>query len=197
MGRIENQPLDRRSVPFEQFQPLIHDDSIQWHNLQYDTPTPSGLIDHGTEMTNFAATADVIDSLDLIITIDSAIAHLAGAMGKPVWIILNFAADWRWGLDKNRTPWYPSAQLFRQAPNQPWSSVMANIQTTLHAQKTGDPKATRRVNFPKSQPRKEGAAHFEATDSPEPTSPCQTAQECCNSELCAFLGHINVLNSAN
>ena len=86
-----NQPLDRRSVPFEQFQPLIHDDSIQWHNPQYDTPTPSGLIDHGTEMTNFAATADVIDSLDLIITIDSAIAHLAGAMGKPVWIILNFA----------------------------------------------------------------------------------------------------------
>ena len=132
-----NQPLDRRSVPFEQFQPLIQDDSIQWHNLQYDTPTPSGLIDHGTEMTNFSATADVIDSLDLIITIDSAIAHLAGAMGKPVWIILNFAADWRWGLDKNRTPWYPSARLFRQAPDQPWSSVMAKIQTTLHAQKNG------------------------------------------------------------
>ena len=132
-----NQPLDRRSLPFGEFQPLLEDETIEWHSLQYDTPTPSGLIDHRSEITDFSATAGVIDSLDLIITIDSAIAHLAGAMGKPVWIILNFAADWRWGLDKGQTAWYPSARLFRQAPNQPWSSVMTNIQTALHAQKNG------------------------------------------------------------
>jgi tetratricopeptide (TPR) repeat protein len=125
------QPLDRRSVPFEQFYTLFQDSSIEWHNLQHDTPTPSGLVDHSSEMADFSATADIIDSLDLIITIDSAIAHLAGAMGKPVWVLLNFAADWRWGLDKNHTPWYPSARLFRQSTNQPWSSVMANIQSSL------------------------------------------------------------------
>ena len=74
----------------------------------------------GDELADFDDTAAVIDSLDLIATIDTAVAHLAGAMGKPTWILLPHAPEWRWMLDRDDTPWYPTARLFRQKRRGDW-----------------------------------------------------------------------------
>ncbi|NEQ40720.1 MAG: tetratricopeptide repeat protein, partial [Okeania sp. SIO3I5] len=76
-------------------------------------------------------TAAVIKQLDLVITIDTVIAHLAGALGKPVWVMLNFDSDWRWMLDRNDSPWYPTARLFRQPKIGDWDSVFIEVKQAL------------------------------------------------------------------
>ena len=68
----------------------------------------------GDQQADLADTAAMMATLDLVITVDTVIAHLAGALGKPVWILLPYAADWRWLLDRDDSPWYPTARLFRQ-----------------------------------------------------------------------------------
>lgn len=80
---------------------------------------------------DFAATANAIATLDLVITVDTSVAHLAGAMGKPVWILLAHAADWRWMNSREDSPWYPSARLFRQKKLGDWSSVVTRIEEEL------------------------------------------------------------------
>jgi tetratricopeptide (TPR) repeat protein len=77
---------------------------------------------------DFADTAEMIAGLDLVITVDTAVAHLAGSMGKPVWILLYNLVDWRWGLEGNETPWYPTARLFRQRTPADWSEVFAEVE---------------------------------------------------------------------
>ena len=74
----------------------------------------------------------MIDLLDLVITVDTSIAHLAGAMGKPVWILLPYNSDWRWLLDRDDSPWYPTARLFRQDITRSWASAMARVQVALN-----------------------------------------------------------------
>lgn len=78
-------------------------------------------------LNDFADTAALIESLDLVITIDTAVAHLAGALGKPVWILLQANADWRWGLEGAHCPWYPSARLFRQPSPGVWEPVVKAV----------------------------------------------------------------------
>lgn len=82
-------------------------------------------------LQDFADTAALIATLDLVITVDTSIAHLAGAMGKPVWILLPFIADWRWQHQREDSPWYPSARLFRQAEFGQWESVIARVAREL------------------------------------------------------------------
>ena len=82
---------------------------------------------------DFAETAAIIDSLDLVITVDTSLAHLAGALGKQVWTLLPFAADWRWMRDRTDTPWYPTMRLFRQATAGDWDSVIADVCAALTA----------------------------------------------------------------
>ena len=82
-------------------------------------------------MADFADTAAVVAQLDLVIAVDTAVAHLAGAMGKPVWILLPFVVDWRWLLDRDDRPWYPNARLFRQPRIGDWDSVIARLQREL------------------------------------------------------------------
>ena len=85
------------------------------------------------ELKDFSDTAAVIDQLDLVITVDTSIAHLAGAMGKPVWVLLPYNSDWRWLVDRDDSPWYPTARLFRQDITRYWASVIARVQVALRA----------------------------------------------------------------
>ena len=82
-------------------------------------------------ITDFADTAGIISQTDLIISVDTATAHLAGALGKPVWTLLPYAADWRWRLHRTDTPWYPSMRLFRQTNPGHWEDLMEEINHCL------------------------------------------------------------------
>ena len=89
------------------------------------------LIDLQDEQKDFADTAAIVANLDLVISIDTSVAHLAGAMGKPVWILLNNSPDWRWLLDREDSPWYPSARLFRQSAFGNWQDVLTRVEREL------------------------------------------------------------------
>ena len=82
-------------------------------------------------MDDFASTATLMEQLDLIITIDTAVAHLAGALGKPTWLLLSATPDWRWMLKRSDSPWYPSMRLFRQAKPGDWSEPLAKLREEL------------------------------------------------------------------
>ena len=87
------------------------------------------------QLKDFADTATVIAGLDLVITVDTAVAHLAGALGTPVWNLLSFAADWRWLLDRDDCPWYPTMKLFRQKTPGDWKSVISSVRKALYSKK--------------------------------------------------------------
>jgi hypothetical protein len=87
----------------------------------------------GAEFRDFADTAAVISQLDLIITSDTSVAHLAGAMGRPLWLMLAFAPDWRWAHDGDRSSWYPTARLFRQTTAGSWDEVIERVRLALVA----------------------------------------------------------------
>jgi ADP-heptose:LPS heptosyltransferase len=80
---------------------------------------------------SFADTAALIHSLDLVISVDTAAAHVAGALGVPVWLLLPFVADWRWLRDRDDSPWYPSMRLFRQSKRGDWDSVLTRVADEL------------------------------------------------------------------
>ena len=79
----------------------------------------------------FVDTASIIKSLDLVISVDSAIAHLAGSLGKPTWLLLNYVPDWRWGLGGENTDWYPSMRIFRQEKPGDWSGLLKTVRVHL------------------------------------------------------------------
>ena len=87
----------------------------------------------GDDLRDFSDTAALLDLMDLVITIDTGVAHLAGAMGKPVWILLPYNPDWRWLLDRNDSPWYPSARLFRQQQIGNWATVTDQVKNQLRS----------------------------------------------------------------
>ena len=123
-----------RSCPLEQFQPLFELPGITFYSLQKgdaaqvlrsqpDLP----VVDLSDRLTDFVETAAAIAQLDLVITVDTAVAHLAGTLGKPVWVLLAFAPDWRWIVNRDDSPWYPSLRLFRQTQPSDWESVFAQV----------------------------------------------------------------------
>ena len=89
------------------------------------------VLQSGHKLGNFSDTAALISQLDLVISVDTSVAHLAGALGKPVWILLTRTPDWRWLLDRNDSPWYPSVRLFRQSEARDWSSVTMRVRDAL------------------------------------------------------------------
>ena len=89
----------------------------------------------GPELEDFADTAAVISQLDLVICVDTAVAHLAGALGKPVWLMLQKDPDWRWMLEREDSPWYPTMRLFRQRGYGDWSEVIERVKVALEQRK--------------------------------------------------------------
>jgi Glycosyltransferase family 9 (heptosyltransferase) len=87
----------------------------------------SDLLHFGDALENFSDTAALISNLDLVMSVDTSVAHLAGALAKPVWVLLPFVPDWRWLLDRNDSPWYPTAHLFRQDDARTWDNVIARV----------------------------------------------------------------------
>ena len=87
--------------------------------------------DYTKEIEDYSDIAAIIQNLDLIISVDSPVAHLAGALGKPVWILLQFVPDWRWMLNRQDSPWYPTMRLFRQTSCDEWESVIENVKKNL------------------------------------------------------------------
>jgi hypothetical protein len=93
-----------------------------------------GMVDWTGELTDLADTAALVSALDLVISVDTSVAHLAGALAKPVWTLLTFAPDWRWMYDRTDTPWYPTMRLFRQPRRGDWESVVRDVADALAAQ---------------------------------------------------------------
>jgi tetratricopeptide (TPR) repeat protein len=122
-----------RDVPLDMLRVLLELDA-EFISLQKDLGEGDagyleefGIAHQGELLEDFADTAALIENLDLVITVDTATAHLAGALGKPVWVLLKYAADWRWLLERTDSPWYPSARLFRQASAGDWFGVVRNL----------------------------------------------------------------------
>jgi hypothetical protein len=90
-------------------------------------PTGMALVDLTSEITDFADTAAIMNSLDLIISVDTAVVHLAGALGRPCWILVPLVPDWRWQFDRTDSPWYPGVRLFRQSRGGDWAGVVGRI----------------------------------------------------------------------
>jgi ADP-heptose:LPS heptosyltransferase len=92
------------------------------------TPLPGlRLIDHTADLHDFAHTAALVANLDLVISVDTAVAHLAGALGRPIWLLLPASAEWRWLIDRTDSPWYPTMRLFRQKTSGDWAGVMEDV----------------------------------------------------------------------
>lgn len=91
------------------------------------------VLDLSTEITDFADTAAIAGEMDLVISVDTAVAHMAGALGLPVWILLSYIGDWRWLTDRADNPWYPSAKLYRQRATNDWTDVIAQVTNDLKA----------------------------------------------------------------
>ena len=85
------------------------------------------ILDVGEELGDFSDTAALMSQLDLVISVDTSVAHLAGALGKPVWILVTHVPDWRWLLERDDSPWYPTARLFRQPRIGDWESVVGRV----------------------------------------------------------------------
>jgi tetratricopeptide (TPR) repeat protein len=90
-----------------------------------------GLLDFGERLEDYSDTAALISQLDLVISVDTSVAHLAGALGKPVWVLLTHAPDWRWLFKRDDSPWYPSARLFRQDARREWGTVVLRVRQAL------------------------------------------------------------------
>jgi hypothetical protein len=135
-------PLHRsnvqRSIDVETLAPLLKLESARWFSLQVGERAddlarlPAGLVtDLAPQLADFAESAAAISELDLVITVDTAVAHLAGALGRPCWVMLRFAPDWRWLLEREETPWYPTLRLFRQRARGDWEDVVARVRAAL------------------------------------------------------------------
>ncbi|MGA8615062.1 MAG: tetratricopeptide repeat protein [Xanthobacteraceae bacterium] len=127
-----------RSIPFAPLAPLFSVPA-RFVSIQRDVrgedaeqlASESHVTHVGGELANFTDTAAVIALADLVITADTAVAHLAGAMGRPLWVLIPFQPDWRWTLDGETSPWYPTARLFRQSSLGDWDGVIARVSAAL------------------------------------------------------------------
>ena len=128
-----------RSIPAALWLPLLALPGIEFHVVQKDIRAGDaealrrapGVRSHGEHLTDFADTAAVLAQMDLIVGVDTSVAHLAGAMGRPVWLLLQHSADFRWLRGRTDSPWYPTARLFRQGADGLWEPVLNEVAAAL------------------------------------------------------------------
>jgi Tfp pilus assembly protein PilF len=138
-GDAKHRNDHNRSMPATHFGSLMDLPGVQWFSLQTgprasdlaQAPWADRLLDLGTRFANFDHTASAIAQLDLVISVDTAVAHLAGALAKPTWVLLPFAGEWRWMLHRSDSPWYPTLRLFRQGGPGDWPELMGRVRTAL------------------------------------------------------------------
>ena len=138
-GRPTHPNDRRRSMPLAWLAPLADAGQAVFVSLQKPMPARDvgtmplfrGMTDLSNDLTDFGETAALMENLDLVITVDTSMGHLAGSLNKPVWILIPKAADWRWLLDREDSPWYPSARLFRQRKPGAWDEPMGRLRVAL------------------------------------------------------------------
>lgn len=141
-GRM--QPGETRSAPVEALAPLLALEGIDWivlqpfltgHERAVLRTHPNARSIHCLEgrLENFADTGAIVERLDAVVSVDTSVAHLAGALGKPVWVMLPFAADWRWGIGTKDCAWYPGARLVCQRAPGEWREVIEETAAALGA----------------------------------------------------------------
>lgn len=130
-----NRILPQRSCNFKALEPLVSIPGITYYSLQVGQASKElsqsgaklNIVDLTQHLTDFADTAALIHNLDLVIAVDTAVAHLAGAMGKPVWLILPFVPSWFWSIDRSDSPWYPTMRIFRSKAPADWSAAVEEV----------------------------------------------------------------------
>jgi tetratricopeptide (TPR) repeat protein len=144
----------RRNIPLALLAALKHP-GIEFHSLQKGQPAEGeldellangwdgpALVNHTAELSDFAETAALIEQLDLVISVDTSTAHLAGALGKPVWLLNRFDGCWRWLCDRSDSPWYPSLKVYRQTQRGDWDGVIRRVRVDLEnfVRRDGEPR---------------------------------------------------------
>jgi tetratricopeptide (TPR) repeat protein len=155
-GNPEHTNDRRRSMPLRCFLPLLNNPALHFFSLQVgqpskqlDEPEVAGKVtDLAPELADYADTAAAISQLDLVITVDTSVAHLAGSLGCPVWVLVPDVPDWRWLLERDDSPWYPSARIFRQRTRGDWQGVIDQLSLALSSLLESRPQ-------PDSRPEKE------------------------------------------
>ncbi|MGJ4943596.1 tetratricopeptide repeat protein [Bradyrhizobium sp. HKCCYLS1011] len=145
-GNPEHVNDTRRSLDLNVLAPLLAVEGASFVSLQFGPRTTDlkrlkgtpAIEDLGAQFVDFADTAGAVDALDLVITVDTSVAHLAGALGKPVWVLLPWVTDWRWMLNREDNPWYPTMRLFRQKRGDEWTDIVSHIARELAAVVQGD-----------------------------------------------------------
>jgi Tfp pilus assembly protein PilF len=132
-----NHPRDsERSIPLPLLEPLARIEGVTFVSLQKGAAPVGGdirMLDWTADLTTFADTAALMENLDLIVTVDTSVAHLAGALARNVWTMLPRVPDWRWMLDREDSPWYPTMRLFRQTTRGDWPGVIQRVAAKLKA----------------------------------------------------------------
>ena len=130
----------RRSFALREASALLAVPGVRWFSLKRDgealTPGDAEAAARLVQLplaNDFDGLAALVDALDLVVSVDTSLAHLAGALGKPAWVLLSRVPDWRWFLDRDDSPWYPTARLFRQRQQGDWSRPLADVGNALAA----------------------------------------------------------------
>jgi tetratricopeptide (TPR) repeat protein len=140
-----SQHIPERSIALPHLAPLLTLQGFEFHAVQTEIPPADlawlaqhdGFARHDGELSDFAETAALLALMDLVVTIDTSVAHVVGAIGRPVWIMLRRNPDWRWFVGREDSPWYPTARLFRQATSGGWEPVINAVRTALQSTNCG------------------------------------------------------------
>jgi tetratricopeptide (TPR) repeat protein len=136
-----------RSVALDQLQDLLDVPGVSFYSLHHElgeqdaqrAAAAPNLVHFGDELAGFDSAAGLAAQLDLVISVDTSLAHLAGALGRPLWLLLAYTPDWRWMLDRDDSPWYPTARLFRQRSPGVWGEVLARVTDELRRKAAARP----------------------------------------------------------